>query len=154
MKSSSDFYIRKKVWVTFIIIIMVICGGIYFSYDSYQKLTNSIDSLSQPDEKTPLIQKTIQGITKAENYIQSYILTYDNDAYVAYQNEIKQTQLSIDELKRRMAEDSLQIQRVDSLEILFLQKLNYLSDFLLAKKNRQTKNFSTEALEQINQYRV
>ena len=151
MKSSSDFYIRKKVWVTFIIIIMVISGGIYFSYDSYQKLTNSIDSLSQPDEKTPLVQKTIQGITKAENYIQSYILTYDNDAYVAYQNEIKQTQLSIDELKRRMAEDSLQIQRVDSLEILFLQKLNYLSDFLLAKKNRQTKNFSTEALEQIKQ---
>tara|TARA_A100000171_G_C2138679_1_gene152674 strand:- start:3027 stop:5591 length:2565 start_codon:yes stop_codon:yes gene_type:complete len=151
MKSPSDFSIKKKVWVTFIIIILVIGGGIYWSYESYQKLSHSINLLSQPDEKTPLIQKTIQGITKAENYIQYYILSNDDNAYTAYQNEIKQTQLSIDELKKRMTQDSLQIQRIDSLEILFLQKLNYLSDFLLTKKNRQTKNFSNEALEKITE---
>lgn len=149
MISSTEFYMRTKVWVTFFIILAIVIAAVFWSYDSYKKLISSINQLSEPNKKTILIQNTIHGITKAENYIRLYILTNEPGTYDAYQDEIKEIQLNIDELKKKMAEDSLQIQKVDSLEILFLQKLNYLSDFLMTKKHRQAKNFSNEALEKI-----
>lgn len=151
MASHSNVYLRTKVWLTFITILMVIGSGAMWSYLSYQKLTNSIDQLSMPDEKMMLIQNTVQSITLAENYIKSYILTDDNGAYDRYEIEVANISANIDSLKKTMEGDSLQLQKIDSLELLLYQKMEYLMDFLINKKTSQNKNFTIKALEKITE---
>lgn len=136
-----------KTWGTFFIILIVASAVVLLSYYSYQKLMNYIVILSEPDEKIELIQNTIQRLTRADNYFQSYVISNESGMFEAYQNEVESIQSNLDTLKFKMNEDSLQIQRIDSLEIIFQQKLNFLNDFLKIKKLRQTKNYSSEALE-------
>ncbi|RKQ42772.1 signal transduction histidine kinase [Roseivirga pacifica] len=149
MSSTEKQHTKAKVWVGFVVLLLLVGAAIFWSFKSYNELTNSINNLSRPDNKSALIQYTIQGITKAENHIQSYILTNDSDIYQEYQQEIKRVQTSIDSLKKEMHQDSLQVQRVDSLERLFLQKLSYLDDFLSEKRATQTRIFSSQALAEI-----
>ncbi|NJN27616.1 MAG: response regulator [Cyclobacteriaceae bacterium] len=150
MGFSKDLFLRTKVWLTFVTILVVIGAGISWSYMSYQKLIRSLDRLSAPDEKMMLIQNTVQSITLAENYIKSYILTDEKDAYDQYEAEVANITANIDSLKSMMSGDSLQIRKIDSLQLLLFQKMEYLRDFLITKKVRQHKNFSIEALEKIN----
>jgi len=142
---------NPKIWITFIIILVMVGVAAFWSFRSYRKLNDSIESLTEPDKKSALIQNTIQGITKAEKHIQSYILTNDPDIYQNYRDEIKNVVLNISHLKDEMAEDSIQIQRVDSLERLFLQKLSYLDDFLREKRAAQYRVFSSQALDRIEE---
>ncbi|MBO6660454.1 MAG: response regulator [Roseivirga sp.] len=142
---------NSKIWLTFIIILIVVGAAIFWSFQSYKKLNNSIDSLTEPDHKSALIQNTIQGIIKAEKHIQSYILTNDPNIYQNYRDEINNVLSNIDNLEQEMSEDSLQVQRVKSLERLFLQKLSYLDDFLKEKRAAQYRVFSSQALEKIEE---
>lgn len=142
---------NSKIWVTFIIILVMVGIAIFWSFQSYRKLNSSIDILTEPDHKSVLIQNTIQGITKAEKHIQSYILTNDATIYQSYRDEINNVLNNIGSLEKEMAEDSLQIQRVKSLERLFLQKLSYLDDFLKEKRAAQYRVFSSQALEKIKE---
>jgi signal transduction histidine kinase/FixJ family two-component response regulator/CHASE3 domain sensor protein len=149
MTNYASHFLRTKIWVTFFIILAVSAAAVIWSYFSYQKLIGSIELLSEPDEKIELIQNTIQRLTKADNYIQSFILSNHVGMYRAYHHEIEAIRTNLDSLKSKMTEDSLQIQKVDSLEILLSQKLRYLDDFLKIKRKRQAKNYSNEALEMI-----
>ena len=58
---------NSKIWLTFIIILIVVGAAIFWSFQSYKKLNNSIDSLTEPDHKSALIQNTIQGIQKPKS---------------------------------------------------------------------------------------
>ena len=149
MSSNQNRSTNAKVWIGFVVLLILVGAAIFWSFKSYIALTYSIDTLAKPNNKSNLIQHTIQGITKAENHIQSYILTNDHSVYQQYQEEIKKVQISIDSLKAEMHEDSLQVQRVDSLDRLFLQKLSYLDDFLREKRATQTRIFSSQALAEI-----
>jgi signal transduction histidine kinase/FixJ family two-component response regulator len=150
MTSYANHLHKTKIWSTFFIIIIVAFTAVFLSYFSYQKLISSIEILSEPDEKIELIQNTIQRLTKADNYFQSYIISNKSEMYQAYHHEVESIQSNLEKLRNKMSEGSLQIQKVDSLDILFQQKLSFLNDFLKIKKMRQTKNYSNEALEIIS----
>lgn len=149
MKRSGDLFLNTKVWITFFIMLFVVAGASLWSYDSYQKLKESIHKLSEPDRKTSLIQKTILGITKSENYIKSYILTDKPYLYDAYLVEVEEIHANIDGLRKEMFENELLVQKVDSLDTLFSQKLNFLDAFMEAKRNQRKRNYSNEALKKI-----
>lgn len=151
MKNATIHFQKTKVWITFFIILGVVITAVLWSYQSYQKLTGSINQLSEPNEKNVLIQNTIQSINKSDNYIKSYILTDKRDFFHAYKSEVKNIRLNIKRMKIEMGSDRVLLNKIDSLNILFIQKQKYLNDFLTTKRQRQAKNFSTEALEKITQ---
>ncbi|MEM9329444.1 MAG: ATP-binding protein, partial [Bacteroidota bacterium] len=138
-----------KVWLGFAVMLVTVVLLLTWSYQSYEQLNASISSLTEPDRKAALLQKTLQGITKSEKQITSYVLTEDDSTYESYLSEIAAVELSIDSLKYAMAEDSLQIQRVDTLQHLFWRKLSYLDDYLAEKRISRTNNYSSQALRKI-----
>ncbi len=150
MTNYASRFLSIKIWITFFIILIVASTAVFLSYFSYQKLINSIEILSEPDKKIELIQSTIQRLTKADNYFQSYIISNESGMFQAYHHEVESIQSNFDKLRNIMNDGSLQIQKLDSLDILFQQKLSLLNDFLKIKKMRQAKNYSSEALEIIS----
>ncbi|PIB36963.1 hypothetical protein BFP72_16905 [Reichenbachiella sp. 5M10] len=145
----TDTQTKRKVWVLFLIT-GVITGCICFaSYESFVGLTQSIDQLSQPDDRVELINETFQEIVEAENNIQSYILSGDPNMEKQYLLHSKYAKYKIHRLKNRLREDSVQYARVDSLETLFETKLLNLEAFLKIKNRRQQAVFTGEALDEI-----
>ncbi|UXP33362.1 ATP-binding protein [Reichenbachiella agarivorans] len=145
----TDRETKRKVWMVFLISFLITCCICYVSYESFLALTGAINRLSQPDERVELINETFQEIVEAENNIQSYILSNDGRLEREYLIHARTAKLKIAELKTLLNDDSLQLERVDSLEILYETKLSNLETFLELKNKRQQEMFTGQALNKI-----
>ncbi len=140
---------KHKVWMLFLILMLIISCIAYSSYESFSSLTASIRSLSKPNKKMILINDTFREIFDAENYIQTFIITGDKNMKEQYNKHVESCRSKMEELKIMFAKDSIQKQRVDSLQSLFETKLHYLNAFLKLKNQKEMSVFTNEALEEI-----
>ncbi len=148
-RDNRDQLAKTKVWVVFGISLVITACICYVSYTSFFALTKSIDKLSLPDPGVELINETLQEIVEAENHIQSYILSGNIESQHQYVERTNAAHRKIQQLKSSLGSDHEQQVRVDSLESLFLSKLNNLQSLLKIKEQRQQAVFSGEALQKI-----
>ncbi len=139
----------SKIWAVFFVSLVTIAAAFYWSYTHFITLTKSLDALSNPAEEGILINEVFQEIIQAENHIHSYILTGDTLERSRYRNRITRARNNISTLRNLLQDDSVQAQRVDTLQSILDLKINYLAQFLRVKKLKQSSLFTSEAIHRI-----
>lgn len=139
----------SKIWAVFLVSLATIAGAFYWSYTNFVTLTESLDALTHPSEEANLISEVFQEIIQAENHIHSFMLTGDTLERSRYRARISTARHNITSLKNLLLDDSLQAQRVDTLQAILDLKINYLERFLRVKKLKQSSLFTSEAMERI-----
>ncbi len=148
-KFKTNYETKRKIWMIFLIFVLIFASISYSSYQSFSTLTNSIQRLSKPNQKMELINETFREIFEAENHIQAFILTGDTLLEQKYLQQIESARYKMSGLKAMLGNDSIQVKRVDSLQTLFEAKLRYLGAFLKLKNKKQMSVFTSQALARI-----
>lgn len=139
-----------KLWIVLVIIIITAGSVLFWGYDNYGKLVKSLNTISEPNQKIALINELFQEIVEADNYFNAYALTNDAASRKQYLEKISSIRNRIEELEVILADDSLQRERVDSLQQTINVKYNYLTTFLNLKKEKASALFTNEALNRIS----
>ncbi|GAA5022821.1 hypothetical protein GCM10011506_00150 [Marivirga lumbricoides] len=139
-----------KLWIVLIIIIITAGSVLFWGYDNYGKLVQSLNTISEPNQKIALINELFQEIVEADNYFNAYALTDDTASRKQYLDKISSVRIILEELEIILADDSLQKERVDSLQQTINVKYNYLTTFLNLKKEKASALFTNEALNRIS----
>lgn len=150
MLSKSEKRLKLRVWLVILASLTITFSALFWSYKSFIGLNNSIQQITEPNKKLTLINNLVQDFISAENNIQSYIITGNILLARKYEAQITEVRSSIQQLKIWSAQDTVQLQKIDSLEQTLDKKLLYLNSFLLAKKERQSTAFTELALDRIN----
>lgn len=141
---------KRKILAVLIVFIIASLGISFWSYLSLQNLLRSIEVLSSPGRKMQLINETFQEIIEAENHFHLFALTGDTLAERVYQDKIADAESKIEELKSLLSEDAIQRKQLDSVEVVFKRKVEYLKAFFKLKKQRQETLFVNDALHSIS----
>lgn len=149
MTRTRDRNPTSKIWAVFFVSLVTITTAFYWSYTHFITLTQSLDALSNPAEEGILINEVFQEIIQAENHIHSYILTGDTLERSRYRDRITRARNNISSLRNLLQDDSVQAQRVDTLQSILDLKINYLAQFLRVKKLKQSSFFTSEAIHRI-----
>ncbi len=149
MLSQPEKSLRLKVWATICVTLAIVVAAVVWSNKSFNKLTESVDKLGQPNQKIVLINNILREFVSAENDVQRYIITGDVKSARTYEKKVDQTREKIGELKTYVRKDSSQLARVISLETVVQKKLDQLNRFLTLKKERQATTFTQLALDKI-----
>lgn len=139
-----------KLWIVLVIIIITAGSVLFWGYDNYGKLVKSLNTISEPNQKIALINELFQEIVEADNYFNAYALTNDTASRRQYLEKISSIRSRIEELEVILADDSLQRERVDSLQQTINVKYSYLTTFLNLKKEKAAALFTNEALNRIS----
>ncbi len=149
MLSQPEKSLRLKVWATICVTLAIVVAAVVWSNKSFNKLTESVDKLGQPNQKITLINDILREFVSAENDVQRYIISGDVKSARTYEKKVDQTREKIRELKAYVRKDSSQLARVVSLEAVVQKKLDQLNRFLTLKKERQATTFTQLALDKI-----
>lgn len=149
MLSQPEKSLRLKVWATICVTLAIVVAAVVWSNKSFNKLTESVDKLGQPNQKIILINNILREFVSAENDVQRYIISGDVKSARTYEKKVDQTREKIRELKAYVRKDSSQLARVVSLEAVVQKKLDQLNRFLTLKKERQATTFTQLALDKI-----
>jgi CHASE3 domain sensor protein len=95
MLSKPERRLRIKIWIVIAIAVSITGGAVFWSYESFKELTNSIERLSQPNEKLQVINNILQDFISAENNIQSYIITGNVPSARIYERQIEEARKGI-----------------------------------------------------------
>ncbi len=150
-KMKGEKNIKIKVFVSYAVIVILISAILYFTFDSFQKLTRSTDTLAKPNARIGLLHDIISSIYNAESHIRSYSLN-DEERYLEdYFNELSTINEKVDSLYLLAQGDEFIIQTIDSINAELLSKTELLDQFMQVKKMNQGSAFYEQALNEILQ---
>jgi signal transduction histidine kinase/DNA-binding response OmpR family regulator len=150
MLSKSEKRLKIRVWLVSIGAFLIIVFTLLWSYKNFETINLSINQLSEPNEKLGLINNILQDFISSENNIQTYIITGNVAAAKVYEQQTEQTKKNIEQLRKLVAYDQVQLKNIDALQATLKRKIQYLNSFLVAKREREGTAFTELALERIN----
>src|SRR5690606_12752575 len=136
--------IKAKIIVgyTLTIIILIVSG--YITYHSFTMLVNSVETLSQPDDKLIRLNHMITDISETERNLRSYILSEDKSHMDLYQANLDSIKFNLDKLKAESTDEPDQLIKLDSIGILLNAKYDALDE--LGNLQKRSTSFSSAAL--------
>ncbi|CAM3380133.1 ATP-binding protein [Pontibacter korlensis] len=141
--------IKTKVIVGFTLALSIVAAAIYLTYTSFTKLLDSVEVLSQPNQKLVELQQTLSTIASAESAIRAYTLTTNEKHFKAYRSHLDTIQSQIDSLEHRMQGSPRELAQVDSVAALLQQKQKSLDLYVALKKQQKEHTYSSKAMRQI-----
>lgn len=139
-----------KLWMVLTIIIITSGSVLYWGYNNYDNLIDSLNQYNEPDYKISLINELFQEIVEADNYFKGFIFTNNIESEKLYYDKIAAVKIKIGELETLLSEDSTQKERLDSLQNTLSEKNRYLKSFFKIKKQKLNALFTNEALNRIS----
>ncbi|WP_299760137.1 ATP-binding protein [uncultured Pontibacter sp.] len=141
--------IKTKVVVGFTLAFSIVAAATYLTYTSFTKLLDSVEVLSQPNEKLIELQQTLSSIATAESAIRAYTLTTNEEHFRAYLNHLDTIQSQIDSLEHLMQGSPREQAQVDSVSALLQKKQESLNLYVALKKQQKESTYSSKAMRQI-----
>jgi signal transduction histidine kinase/HPt (histidine-containing phosphotransfer) domain-containing protein len=137
-----------KIWVVLLVTLVVLGGISFFSYTSYQRFDGALEEIAAAPENATLTEKIFSRLSALETSSRAYALTLADEDYGEYFLKAQNAQMYIDSLVLKSGNKPYRRQ-VDTLRILFQEKLNSFDDLInykLVQSNRQ----EAQAMEVIN----
>ena len=150
-KVTSEKHLKSKVFLSYALLIILISSLIYFTFNSFQKLTQSSDLLAQPNPRIGMLHDIIFSIYNAESNIRSYTLKEDESTLNAYFSELSNINNMVDSLYLLADKDEFFQQTIDSINVQLLTKTRLLEQFIELKRQDQNSVFYQRALDEIIQ---
>jgi signal transduction histidine kinase/DNA-binding response OmpR family regulator len=142
--------IKLKVIVGYALIFIAIGVSGIIAYNSYNKLLDSVYSLSKPDDEILRMNRILTNLSEAENHIRIYSLTRQQKHLNNYVVRVESIQEELDSLKTLQPMHHLPISLVDSMRYLLEERSEKLTSFVKLKRAKEKINFSQKAIQELN----
>ena len=120
------------------VIIAFLTAGI-FTYDSFKRVLEAMDTISQPEAKLVHLNEVMTEISNAEGSARAYTLTKEQHYLRTYWERFSTIDSHIQTLQKDMQSNAYQLARIDSVSALLRNKQRNLQSFLLLK-DKEAKN--------------
>lgn len=141
---------KLKVIASFSLLALGLITAIYFSLDSFNQISSSVETLAQPNQKSVKLNQLLTDVSEAESQIRAYTLTQEEPYLQNYENSLNQVFSKLDTLRILTAYQPWQRKRVDSIGMLMEQKINGLNKFMELKAVTDRQTFSAKALSRLD----
>lgn len=145
--------IKVKLLLGYSLTIMVLAVAGTITYFSFTQLFSSVETLATPDTKLITINHMLTDISEAEASLRSYILTNNKSHLEQYEVSLESITGKISLLKQGSLEDSMQLNKLDSISVLLKAKYDAIDDLANLMHQSRSSSFSSTALERINESR-
>jgi signal transduction histidine kinase/ActR/RegA family two-component response regulator len=127
--------IRTKVFFGFGITLCAVIVAGYITYESSNKLLDSLETLSKPDTELKRTSKILAFLSGAESDIRVYTLTRDNYYFQAYSDNIDSVTHNLADLKIALSDSKSATDRIDNI-IMMLRDRFEATNAYIAYLNR------------------
>lgn len=142
---------KIKVIAAFSLLAIGLMTAIYFSINSFNQISASVEILAQPNEKSVHLNQLLTGVSEAESQVRAYTLTQGDPYLLKYENSLNKVFGKLDTLRALTVTQPWQRQRIDSIGLLMEQKITGLNKFMELKAHTDQQTFSAKALSRIDQ---
>ena len=142
---------KTKVIIAFSLLAFGLITAIYYSINSFNQISASVEILAQPNKKSTQLNQLLTDISAAESQIRAYTLTQEDPYLKNYENTLSRVFSKIDTLRVLTAYQPWQRKRIDSISLLMEQKISGLNSFMELKNTTDQQTFSAKALRRINE---
>jgi len=150
MKSESRSSIKIKVVLGYIFVFLAIIASVFIAYKSYNKLLDSVISLSKPDAEIARMNRVLTNLSEAENKIRIYSLTKKERYLAHYAENILEIQADLDSLRSFSPDSSKSILLIDSMSFLLEERAEKLEEFVRIKRTRERENLAQKAMQELS----
>ncbi|TKG96353.1 response regulator [Puteibacter caeruleilacunae] len=150
MNKRKEEHIKFKVITGYILVFAAILVSGYVAYKSYNKLLNSVYSLSNPDDEIIRMNTVLTNLSEAENNIRIYSLTRQQNHLNKYVKRVKDIENSLNSLKALHDTEPSYVTLIDSMTLLLDQRSTKLQAFVRLKKKKERDNPTRKAIEELN----
>lgn len=137
---------KLKVIISFSLLALGLITALYFSLNSFNQISSSVETLAQPNLKSVKLNQLLTNISEAESQVRAYTLTLEDPYLRNYEHRLNQVFNKLDTLRILTAYQPWQQKRIDSLSTLMEQKINGLNRFIELKAMTDQQTFSAKAL--------
>ena len=150
-KNNPNIKIKLLLGYSLTIVVLAVAGAI--TYFSFTQLFTSVETLARPDTKLITINHMLTDISEAESSLRSYVLTNNKSHLDHYEVSLESITEKISLLKQGSLEDSMQLNKLDSISILLKAKYDAIDDLATLMHQSRSSSFPSTALERINESR-
>lgn len=151
MVSEKKSSIKIKVILGYIFVFIAILSSLFIAYGSYNKLLDSVISLSKPDAEITRMNRVLTNLSEAENKIRIYSLTKKEKYLTHYAENILDIQSDLDSLRAYSPDSSKSIFLIDSMNFLLEERADKLERFVRLKRSKEKENLSQKAMKQLSE---
>ena len=148
MSASRNNALKSKVVIGFIFVLGALGGVSYISYQSFDELTNAVNTLAAPDSTLEQIDHMMVTITQTENALQEYTISKSSEKLKTYYDHVQRISQNASLLKQQSNSTE---KNVDSILSLIEEKLVNLESFINISKQRDKFDFYDKALKELEQ---
>ena len=150
-RNNPNIKIKLLLGYSLTIIVLAVAGAV--TYFSFTQLFNSVETLARPDTKLITINHMLADVSEAEASMRSYVLTNNKSYLDHYEVSLESITQKISLLKEGSLEDTMQLNKLDSISILLKAKYDAIDDLANLMYQSRSNSFSSTALERINESR-
>jgi len=143
--------IKIKVVLGYVFVFLAILASLFIAYQSYNKLLNSVVSLSRPDAEIARMNRILTSLSEAENQIRIYSLTKKESYLELYAENVYKIQSELDSLRHFNKDSSISDFLIDSMSFLLMERTDKLNAFVKLKRSKEKLNLSEQAIQQMSE---
>ncbi len=140
--------LKSKVVLGFVLVFSALGVASYISYQSFEELTQAVNTLSSPDSTLKQVDHMLVTITQTENALQEYTISKSSKKLELYYDHVNQIKENASQLKDNSYNAEGQI---DSILNLIDAKLVSMSSFITISKQRDEFDFYNKALKELEE---
>jgi signal transduction histidine kinase/ActR/RegA family two-component response regulator len=146
LQNNRSFKLKSKVIVGFSLVLITVIGATVVAYDSYEKLSDAVSILAQPDHKLEQIDSLLMNINAAENVLQEYTISRSPGKLRNYDQLVGQIEDKVGELQSQSSFDNAEL---DSILHLINMRLVSMDEFREIRERRNESRFYERALKEL-----
>lgn len=150
MRMNRSFYLKSKVLLGFGFVLIAIIGASVVAYDSYEQLSNAVQTISRPDTRLQQIDSIMFIVGKSETSLQEYTITKSAEKLQQYDAQVADIRHRVQELKSRSTYDESEL---DSILNLINAKVVNMDEFMKIRERRDVFEFYDRAIEELERAR-
>lgn len=150
MNAEKRSNIKIKVVLGYILVFIAILASLFVAYQSYNKLLESVISLSKPDAEITRMNRVLTNLSEAENRIRIFSLTKEEGDLELYAENIFDIRMELDSLRGLNADTTISSALIDSMSFLLEDRSNKLTAFVRLKRSKEKLNLSQQAIKQLS----
>jgi CHASE3 domain sensor protein len=150
-KNKRESLIKTKVFISYAVFVVLIISILFFTFNSFHRLTQSTDTLASPNPRINILHEIIISIYHAESNIRAYSLIGAESHLDAYFEELASINEKVDSLYRLSADDEFYKHHIDTINYQLLEKTRLLERLIEIKRQDHNSLFYERALTDILQ---